>query len=104
MTLEGESIYYDLGYYLLVHRFQYLTPRVRLTPRDLVDTKLDRPDMLHFICSPKRASEIMSEAREISNWTPLTIYEPIPVRPLPIIYPMVDLLRSPLAGPGQMCS
>ena len=62
------------------HRFAYLTPRVRITPRDLAGTKLEHPKMLHFICSPKRASEIMAEVREVPEWSPTTVYEPIPVR------------------------
>ncbi|KZT12947.1 Ribokinase-like protein [Laetiporus sulphureus 93-53] len=66
------------------HRgFQYTTPRIRLTPRDLVNTKLWRPNMLHFICSPTRATAIMSEVREDPAWNPITIYEPIPDRCVP---------------------
>ncbi|KAJ3555146.1 hypothetical protein NM688_g2740 [Phlebia brevispora] len=63
--------------------FKYLTPRVRITPRDLIDTTLDRPNMLHFICSPSRASAIMSEVHERESWTPTSIYEPIPDRCVP---------------------
>ncbi|KAH9978057.1 Ribokinase-like protein [Lactifluus volemus] len=63
--------------------FQYLTPRVRITPRDLTGTPLFRPATLHFICSPTRAAVIMSEVAEVEGWTPLTIYEPIPVRCIP---------------------
>jgi hypothetical protein len=61
-------------------RFQYLTPRVRITPRDLTGTPLFRPATFHFICSPTRAAVIMSEVAEVEGWAPLTIYEPIPVR------------------------
>lgn len=63
---------------LLAIRFQYLTPRIRLTPNDLSDTVLANPKMLHFICSPARALTITSEV-EAQGWKPITIYEPIPV-------------------------
>jgi len=61
-----------------VIRFKYLTPRVRLTPRDLKGTAFDRPKSLHFICSPTRALAIVSEINEVEGWSPTTIYEPIP--------------------------
>ncbi|KAF9076417.1 Ribokinase-like protein [Rhodocollybia butyracea] len=68
-----------LNLYTSDHRgFEYLTPRIRITPKDLACTTLDRPKMLHFICSPTRASVILSEVQEIESWNPLTIYEPIP--------------------------
>ena len=60
-------------------RFKYLTPRVRLTPRDLNGTAFDRPKTLHFVCSPARALAIVSEVKEVEGWSPITIYEPIPV-------------------------
>lgn len=60
--------------------FKYLTPRIRITPRDLTGTKLAKPLALHFICSPTRATSIMSEIHEVESWgAPITIYEPIPV-------------------------
>ncbi|KAK2466525.1 hypothetical protein APHAL10511_002167 [Amanita phalloides] len=66
------------------HReFQYLTTRIRLTPRDLHLTRLARPKILHFICSPTRASIIMSEVSDTKDWNPVTIYEPIPYRCIP---------------------
>ena len=64
---------------LMSSRFQYLTPRVRITPGDLYETRLSRPRMLHFVCSPLRAAVIMTQVHEIGNWNPVTIYEPIPV-------------------------
>jgi hypothetical protein len=60
--------------------FCYTTPRIRLTPQDLTKTQLAQPITLHFICSPSRAHSILSEIREIDVWSPITIYEPIPVR------------------------
>ncbi|KAI0254290.1 Ribokinase-like protein [Lactifluus subvellereus] len=63
--------------------FQYLTPRVRITPHDLTGTPLFRPATLHFICSPTRAAVIMSQVAEVEGWSPLSIYEPIPVRCIP---------------------
>jgi hypothetical protein len=67
--------------------FQYLTPRLRITPRDLLDTSLCRPANLHFICSPTRAAVIMSQVAEVGGWSPISVYEPIPVcmHGLPII-------------------
>jgi hypothetical protein len=60
--------------------FQYLTPRIRITPCDLSDTPLSRPTTLHFICSPTRAAVIMSQVAQVEGWSPVSIYEPIPVR------------------------
>jgi len=60
--------------------FQYLTPRIRITPGDLTDTPLSHPTTLHFICSPTRAAVIMSQVAQVEGWSPLSIYEPIPVR------------------------
>lgn len=59
--------------------FEYLTPRIRISPRDLENTVLARPATLHFICSPSRAASIMCEVRDVEGWSPITIYEPIPV-------------------------
>ncbi|OCH94244.1 Ribokinase-like protein [Obba rivulosa] len=70
------------------HRgFQYLTPRIRITPRDLIGTKLEHPATLHFICSPSRASAIMSEVHADPEWKPITVYEPIPDRCVPAELP-----------------
>ena len=63
--------------------FEYLTPRIRITPHDLADTPLARPQYLHFICSPSRARAIMADVEQLRPWSPTTIYEPIPVRPHP---------------------
>ncbi|KAI0751412.1 Ribokinase-like protein [Daedaleopsis nitida] len=66
------------------HRgFEYLSPRLRITPRYLANTKLSRPRILHFICSPSRAAAIMSEVKEDDKWHPITVYEPIPDRCVP---------------------
>ena len=59
--------------------FDYRTPRIRLTPKDLRGTDLANPKVLHFICSPARASAIMSEVYD--DWSSIIVYEPIPVRP-----------------------
>ncbi|TBU48442.1 Ribokinase-like protein [Dichomitus squalens] len=66
------------------HRgFEYLTPRVRITPRDLSNTKLAQPDIIHFICSPSRAAAIISDIEQEEGWSPTTVYEPIPDRCVP---------------------
>ncbi|KAI0699403.1 Ribokinase-like protein [Cytidiella melzeri] len=67
--------------------FQYLTPRVRITPKDLANTPYERPATLHFICSPARAATILSEVRAVEGWSPITIYEPIPDRCVPAELP-----------------
>ncbi|THV03316.1 Ribokinase-like protein [Dendrothele bispora CBS 962.96] len=75
--------------------FEYLTPRIRITPRDLDGTKLAQPAMLHFICSPSRASVIMSQVDDVPGWDPITIYEPIPDRCVPEELPaLVKVLPS----------
>ncbi|KAH8999376.1 Ribokinase-like protein [Lactarius akahatsu] len=60
------------------HRgFQYLTPRLRITP------SLSRPATLHFICSPTRAAVIVSQVAQVEDWSPISVYEPIPDRCIP---------------------
>jgi hypothetical protein len=56
--------------------FDYLTPRIRITSQDLVNTKLAEPNTLHVICSPSRAACLI---RQMHGWLPIVIYEPIPV-------------------------
>jgi len=80
-----------------VRGFEYLTPRIRITPKDLAPENLS--DYLHFICSPARAKSIMDEVDEIEGWHPTTIYEPIPDRCVPeelpalrVILPKIDIL------------
>ncbi|QRV91255.1 PfkB family carbohydrate kinase [Ceratobasidium sp. AG-Ba] len=65
--------------------FDYLTPRIRLTPKDLPRTSLESARQIHFVCSPTRASQIMHDADTYGakNWEPFTIYEPIPFRCVP---------------------
>ncbi|KAH9999424.1 Ribokinase-like protein [Russula vinacea] len=80
----GTATTRSLNTYTGDHRdFQYLTPRIRITPCDLTDTPLCRPTTLHFICSPTRAAVIMSEVAQIEGWCPVSIYEPIPDRCVP---------------------
>ncbi|KAJ7117412.1 Ribokinase-like protein [Mycena crocata] len=82
------------------HRsFDYITPRVRITPKDLQGTRLEKSATLHFICSPSRAASIMSEVQKIPDWRPIVIYEPIPDRcvpdelqPLKKVLPAIDIL------------
>lgn len=62
---------------------QYLTPRIRITPRDLHGTRFAWPAVLHLICSPTRALQIMSEAKQVDGWKPITIHEPIPYSCVP---------------------
>ncbi|KAI0370226.1 Ribokinase-like protein [Pilatotrama ljubarskyi] len=67
----------------LWHSFEYLTPRIRISPRDLEGTKLARPKIIHFICSPTRAGAIVSEIKQDKEWQPTTVFEPIPDRCVP---------------------
>ncbi|KAF8917788.1 Ribokinase-like protein [Mucidula mucida] len=85
-----------LNSYMGDHRsFDYLTPRIRITPRDLKGTRLAGATRLHFICSPSRASAIMSEVREVPDWDPITIWEPIPDRCVPEeLEPLIEVLPS----------
>ncbi|KIY49576.1 Ribokinase-like protein [Fistulina hepatica ATCC 64428] len=82
------------------HRhFEYLAPRTQITPRDLVGMQ-DLPQILHFICSPKRASVITQEVEELfQSWCPTTVYEPIPDRCVPeelpnliVVLPKISIL------------
>ena len=69
-------------YYLsdpLDNSFEYITDRIRLTPKDLKATRLERPLHLHFICSPTRAESILYEVERVPGWDPYIIYEPVPV-------------------------
>ncbi|CAE7168703.1 unnamed protein product [Rhizoctonia solani] len=65
--------------------FDYLTPRIRLTPKDLTGTPLESPRQVHFVCSPARAAQIMRDADTYGakDWKPFTIYEPIPISCVP---------------------
>ncbi|TFY72501.1 hypothetical protein EVG20_g506 [Dentipellis fragilis] len=82
------------------HRgFEYLTPRIRLTPLDLKDTAFANPRSLHFICSPSRASVIVSEIKTIDGWSPTTIYEPIPYAHRPATSPNAEEALSLLSIP-----
>ncbi|KAJ7667811.1 Ribokinase-like protein [Mycena polygramma] len=82
------------------HRsFDYITPRIRIIPQDFQGTRLQYSTTLHFICSPSRASVIMSEVQQTPGWHPTIIYEPIPDRcvpdelgPLVKILPQIDIL------------
>lgn len=70
------------------HRsFEYLTPRIRITPNDIQSTWAACPRTLHFICSPTRAAAIISEVHQVEGWKPLMIYEPIPDRCIPAELP-----------------
>ncbi|KAF8309633.1 Ribokinase-like protein [Clavulina sp. PMI_390] len=78
--------------------FAYLTPRIRLTPKDLTGTSFDRPKYLHFICSPQRAKVILDEIGEIQKeggaWDPICVYEPIPDRCVPEELPPLKAIIS----------
>lgn len=77
--------------------FEYITPRIRLTPRDLEKTRLTRPSSVHFICSPTRALQIISEIQEIEGWNPTAIFEPIPDRCIPEELPSLKAVLPHIA-------
>jgi hypothetical protein len=62
---------------IVITRFEYLTPRIQLTPRDFVNTKLARARALHLICASSRAASIVAEVHGVPGWTPEIIYEPV---------------------------
>ncbi|SCV72015.1 BQ2448_4709 [Microbotryum intermedium] len=67
------------------HRdFKYLTPRIRLDP-SILSPRLRSTRSLHFVCSPTRALEIVSQLTPTSTYPtrPMTFYEPIPDRCIP---------------------
>ncbi|KAG9124934.1 hypothetical protein FRC07_009626 [Ceratobasidium sp. 392] len=71
----------SLNRYRGEHRdFEDLAPRIPVTPKDLVNTPLESPTQIHFVCPPTRASQIMHDAYTYGapGWVPFTIYEPYP--------------------------
>ena len=71
--------------------FDYLTPKLRVNPSDLVQSSGGvLPDVLHFVCSPDRAKAIGDEvdglvpslgsgsSQQGEEGRPLLIWEPIP--------------------------
>ncbi|SGY93697.1 BQ5605_C037g11604 [Microbotryum silenes-dioicae] len=74
-----------LNLYRGEHRdFKYLTPRIRLDP-SVLPPRLRSAHSLHFVCSPSRALEIISQLEPTPTYPvrPLTFYEPIPDRCIP---------------------
>lgn len=61
--------------------FQYLTPRARISPVQLPDTPFGAkaPSYVHFVCSPLRAAEIVSELDALDFVQCGKIWEPMPV-------------------------
>jgi hypothetical protein len=58
-------------------RFEYLTPRIQVTPQDFEGTKFARARALHMICAPSRGASIIDEVMDIPGWTPSIVYEPV---------------------------
>ncbi|KAG8700081.1 hypothetical protein FRC09_006180 [Ceratobasidium sp. 395] len=76
--------------------FDYLTPRIRLTPKDLPGTSLESASQIHFVCSPTRASQVIRDADTCgaADWVPFTIYEPIPFRCVPEELPALKTILN----------
>ncbi|KAF8576445.1 Ribokinase-like protein [Ramaria rubella] len=77
--------------------FKYLTPRIRLTPQDLLGNKLEKCATLHFMCTPARAASIVADIRDVEGWQPVTIYEPIPDHCIPEELPMLTEVLSSIS-------
>lgn len=69
------------------HRgFDYLSPKIRLEPRDLLQCSPSKPpklpEWIHLICSPERALETISQIDAMvagdGSGFPKLVYEPIP--------------------------
>ena len=91
LTTRGWNGYREDG----VREFKYLTPKLRLTPRDLSPEVLSEARSFHLICSPGRCIEMAEELRslrhqatkETSSFSsssgatankPVMIWEPVP--------------------------
>ncbi|SPO26760.1 related to MAK32 protein [Ustilago trichophora] len=67
--------------------FDYLSPKIRLEPKDLIECTGVLPQWIHLICSPERALETIAQIEDIRSrkegeegakeW-PRLVYEPIP--------------------------
>lgn len=57
--------------------FEYLTPRIQVTPQDYVGTRFERARAVHMICAPSRAASILDDVNSIDGWEPTIVYEPV---------------------------
>lgn len=55
-------------------RFKYLTPRLRLTPRDLESPSSEFPEWIHCVCAPERIDNF---AQQLSNSSSKLCWEPL---------------------------
>ena len=92
LTTRGWNGYREDG----VREFKYLTPKLRLTPRDLTPEVLLETRSFHFICSPNRCVEMVEDLHSLryqaekqaaltprstaaaSSSKPMIIWEPVP--------------------------
>jgi hypothetical protein len=58
-------------------RFEYITPRIQVTPSDFEGTKLERAQILHMISAPSRTADMLAEIDRVTGWRPQVIYEPV---------------------------
>ncbi|KAK6512931.1 hypothetical protein TWF506_009093 [Arthrobotrys conoides] len=60
--------------------FKYLTPKLRLTPDDFVNTPLVNSRSFHLICSPDRCRDIINSLSSLrsSPKEPIMLWEPVP--------------------------
>ncbi|KAI7860673.1 Ribokinase-like protein, partial [Circinella umbellata] len=72
------------------HRdFEYIHPIIRLTAQDPPDSWIKSLRVMHLICSPERAIEIVTEWRERGGTSTAFIWEPVPWSCLAECYEMV---------------
>ncbi|KAI9492466.1 Ribokinase-like protein [Zychaea mexicana] len=72
------------------HRdFEYIHPIIRLTAQDPPDDWVHSLRVMHIICSPERAIEIVTEWRERGGSSTAFIWEPVPWSCLSERYEMV---------------
>ncbi|KAJ1549488.1 hypothetical protein HK405_001160 [Cladochytrium tenue] len=97
---DGRGTTRALNTYAGEHRgFEYLSPKLRLNPIDLVDdasTPPSLPAYLHAVCSPRRLLEMASQACAIADPAPppFIVWEPIPDSAIPENLPtLLDAMR-----------
>ncbi|KAK6346716.1 hypothetical protein TWF696_006830 [Orbilia brochopaga] len=77
-TTRGYNVYGPGDY----RAFEYLTPKKRLTPADLVEPSLVDALSFHLICSPTRCIQIVNELLSLRTDSvteaPLLVWEPVP--------------------------
>lgn len=84
-----------------LRQFSYLTPKIQITADDWIETygleKLKNIKCFHLICSPERVKEIfekLSEVKELKEWYPTYVWEPLPDSMVKDNYDMIKQLMN----------